>query len=166
MPDEILERNFRMNAKQSLNDLKSARICGIFIVENQNFCLLSADWSCPQTGVMTLIQTEAPLSNLFQTPFTRSVEFENGIKKCLLASRLHDAGRISKFFVSVSNTAKFVILPFSNSAGIVYSHFTGRILCGFRHEDSLILSIVLIVVVVSSILIDYRHQLLLPMELA
>ena len=57
------------------------------------------------------------------TPFTRCrLELENGIKSVVLASHLHDAGRSAKFclqnIVSVSKTAKFVILPFSNSAGI------------------------------------------------
>ena len=40
--------------KQSINDQKSGQIYGLFIVEDQSFCLLSADWSCPQTGGMTL----------------------------------------------------------------------------------------------------------------
>ena len=51
------------------------------------------------------------------------IEFESSIKSAVLASRLHDAGRISKFcrqnFVSVSKTAKLVFLPYSNSVGIV-----------------------------------------------
>ena len=40
--------------KRSLNDHKSARTYGLFIVENLSLCLLSADRSCPQTGSITL----------------------------------------------------------------------------------------------------------------
>ena len=51
---EILNGNFQMNIKQSLNDQNSARINSLFIVENQSFCLLSADWSCLQPEGRTL----------------------------------------------------------------------------------------------------------------
>ena len=59
------------------------------------------------------------------------VEFEDDIKRVVLAiemsmvlaSLLHNAGRIYKVcrqnFVSISKTANFVLLPFSNSASIV-----------------------------------------------
>ena len=55
--------------------------------------------------------------------YTMPVEFEHVIKSAALVFRFHDAGRISTFwrqnFVSISKTVKFVLLPFSNSAGIV-----------------------------------------------
>ena len=88
------------------------------------------------------------------------VEFENGIKKCrfgLPFTRCRFGLPFTRQnFVSVSKTAKFVILPFSNSAGIVQTHFAGRILCRFRHEANIFNPpIIFIVVVVMSILVDY-----------
>ena len=81
------------------------------------------------------------------------VEFENGIKSAVFASHLHDAGRISKFcrqnFVSVSKTAKFVILPASCKHALpveFYTAFVTRLIF-------IMLLIVLIVVLVLSILI-------------
>ena len=48
--------------------------------------------------------------------YTMPVEFENGIKKVPFGLPF---ARCRQNFVSVSKKTKFVILPFSNSAGIV-----------------------------------------------
>ena len=48
--------------------------------------------------------------------YTMPAEFENGIKKCRFGLPFT---RCRQNFVSVNKTAKFVILPFSNSVGIV-----------------------------------------------
>ena len=80
-------------------------------------------------------------------------------KSAVLASRLHDAGRIWRFccqnFVSVSKMAKFVILPFSNPVGIVRTLPAEFYVAFITRLIFLILLIVLIVLVVLSILIDY-----------
>ena len=73
-----------------------------------------------------------------------AAEFENGMKKVQL--RLPSALYRQNFrqnltlpaeFVSVSKTANFVILPFSNATSIMLTHFAGRILCHFHHEANI-----------------------------
>ena len=54
LSDEILDENFQMSMKQSINGWKTARIFSLFIAENQSCSLLSAELSSLQTGGVTL----------------------------------------------------------------------------------------------------------------
>ena len=72
-------------------------------------------------AAFTVILLRELLKRSSDPAYTMPVEFENGIKSAVLPSRLHDAGRILR--ISVSKTAKFVILPASCKNALCRQNF-------------------------------------------